>query len=32
LARAVEKYNDGKPHDALNGMTPNEFEKLKNDV
>ena len=26
LARAVENYNDGKPHDALNGMTPNQFE------
>jgi putative transposase len=32
LARAVENYNDGKPHDALNGMTPNQFEKLKRDV
>jgi transposase InsO family protein len=28
LARAVEKYNDGKPHQALKGMTPNQFEKL----
>jgi transposase InsO family protein len=32
LVRAVENYNNGKPHDALNGMTPNEFEKLKKDV
>ena len=32
LARAVTMYNDGKPHDALNGMTPNQFEKLKNHV
>jgi putative transposase len=29
LARAVEKYNESKPHEALNGMTPNQFEKLK---
>jgi putative transposase len=28
LARAVEMYNDGKPHDALAGLTPKEFEKL----
>jgi len=26
LARAVVNYNAGKPHDALNGMTPNQFE------
>lgn len=32
LARAVEKYNNGKPHDALRGMTPNQFEKLKINV
>jgi putative transposase len=29
LAKAVEMYNDGKPHDALKGMTPNQFERLK---
>jgi putative transposase len=32
LARAVAMYNDGKPHDALNGMTPKQFEKLKKHV
>lgn len=32
LARAVEKYNEAKPHDALKGMTPNQFEKLKTNV
>jgi putative transposase len=26
LAKAVEMYNDGKPHKALNGLTPKEFE------
>ena len=29
LAKAVTMYNDGKPHDALNGLTPKQFEKLK---
>jgi len=31
LARAVEMYNDGKPHLALGGLTPKEFESSKND-
>ena len=26
LARAVEMYNDGKPHKSLRGMTPKQFE------
>lgn len=26
LARAVEMYNDGKPHDSLRGLTPEQFE------
>lgn len=26
LARAVNMYNDGKPHDALKGLTPKQFE------
>jgi len=30
LARAVEMYNDGKPHKALNGLTPKQFEILLN--
>lgn len=25
-AKAVFMYNEGKPHDGLNGLTPNEFE------
>jgi putative transposase len=30
LARkAVEMYNDGKPHDSLGGMTPKQFETTK---
>ena len=32
LARAVKNYNEGKPHDALNGITPNQFEHLKKHV
>jgi putative transposase len=28
LARAVNMYNDGKPHDALKGLTPKQFESL----
>lgn len=32
LARAVAMYNEDKPHDALNGMTPTQFEKLKTHV
>lgn len=31
LARAVNMYNDGKPHQALNGLTPKEFE-MTNDA
>lgn len=27
LARAVEMYNDGKPHRSLKGLTPKDFEK-----
>ena len=26
LAKAIEMYNDGKPHDSLGGMTPKQFE------
>jgi transposase InsO family protein len=26
LTRAVEMYNDGKPHQALKGLTPRQFE------
>jgi transposase InsO family protein len=26
LIRAVEMYNDGKPHKGLNGLTPKQFE------
>jgi len=29
LMKAVEMYNDGKPHDALGGLTPKQFEKAK---
>ena len=29
LARAVEMYNDGKPHHALGGLTPKQFEYSK---
>lgn len=29
LAKAVEMYNDGKPHDALGGLTPKQFESSK---
>jgi putative transposase len=28
LARAVNMYNDGKPHDALKGLTPKQFERI----
>lgn len=28
LAKAVNMYNDGKPHHALNGLTPKQFENL----
>jgi transposase InsO family protein len=32
-ARAVRMYNEDKPHDALNGLTPCQFEKnIKNNV
>lgn len=27
LARAVEMYNNGKPHKSLKGLTPNQFER-----
>lgn len=26
--RAVRKYNDDKPHQAINGLTPTQFEKM----
>lgn len=29
-AKAVHMYNDGKPHDALKGLTPKQFESLYN--
>lgn len=29
LTKAVEMYNDGKPHDSLNGLTPKQFESSK---
>jgi putative transposase len=29
LSKAVEMYNDGKPHDSLGGLTPKQFEKTK---
>lgn len=29
LAKAVEMYNDGKPHDSLAGLTPKQFENSK---
>jgi transposase InsO family protein len=29
LGRAVEMYNDGKPHHSLGGLTPIQFEKVK---
>jgi len=28
LTRAVSMYNDGKPHDALKGLTPKQFEEV----
>lgn len=32
-AKAVRMYNEDKPHDALNGLTPCQFEKnIKNNV
>ena len=27
LTRAVDMYNDGKPHDGLHGLTPGDFER-----
>jgi transposase InsO family protein len=30
LAKAVQMYNEGKPHDALKGLTPKQFENLYN--
>lgn len=32
LTKAVTMYNNGKPHKALNGMTPKQFEQLKTNV
>lgn len=32
LAKAVNMYNDGKPHQGLNGLTPHEFERTKINV
>jgi transposase InsO family protein len=27
MIRAINMYNDGKPHQALKGLTPREFER-----